>query len=190
MPCSCSRLPPRAADPVVSNVTFAQRAGTKLVDITYDVTADTPTVFVSLEISSDGGTTFSVATATVSGAIGNGVATGTGKTITWDADADWSGQYSTQMRFKVTAADAPVGFSLIPAGFFTMGDSLDGMSDAPTLTVTLSAFYMGQHEVTKAEWDSARIWAGSHGYTDLRICGLAAARRPITRFKTSPGMTW
>ena len=50
----------RAVDPVVSNVTFAQRVGTKLVDISYDVTADTPWVFVSLEISSDGGTTFSV----------------------------------------------------------------------------------------------------------------------------------
>jgi hypothetical protein len=33
----------RAAAPVVSNLTAAQRFGTKLVDITYDVTADTPT---------------------------------------------------------------------------------------------------------------------------------------------------
>jgi hypothetical protein len=49
-----------AADPVVSNLTASQRAGTKLVDITYDVTADTPTVKVTLEISSDGGTTYSV----------------------------------------------------------------------------------------------------------------------------------
>jgi hypothetical protein len=56
----------RAADPVVSNLTATQRAGTKLVDITYDVTAETPTVFVSLEISSDGGTTFSVPATTVS----------------------------------------------------------------------------------------------------------------------------
>jgi hypothetical protein len=50
----------RAANPVVSNLTAAQRAGTVLVDITYDVTAETPTVFVSLEISSDGGASFSV----------------------------------------------------------------------------------------------------------------------------------
>jgi hypothetical protein len=56
----------RAADPVVSNLTAAQRAGTKLVDITYDVTADPPTMFVSLEISSDGGTTFSVPATTAS----------------------------------------------------------------------------------------------------------------------------
>jgi len=31
-----------AADPVVSNISAAQRGGTKLVDITYDVTADKP----------------------------------------------------------------------------------------------------------------------------------------------------
>jgi hypothetical protein len=33
-------LPALAADPVVSNLTASQRAGTKLVDITYDVTAN------------------------------------------------------------------------------------------------------------------------------------------------------
>ena len=41
----------QAADPVVSNISAVQRAGTKLVDITYDVTADTPTVRVSPETS-------------------------------------------------------------------------------------------------------------------------------------------
>jgi hypothetical protein len=76
-----------AADPVVSNLTAAQRAETHLVDISYNVTADTPTVVISLEISSDGGTSFSVPATTVSGAIGAGVAIGTGKTITWDAGA-------------------------------------------------------------------------------------------------------
>jgi uncharacterized repeat protein (TIGR02543 family) len=168
----------RAADPVVSNVTFAQRAGTKLVDITYNVTAATPTVIVSLEISSDGGTTFSVPATTLSGAIG-GAAVGTGKVITWNAGADWSGQYSARMRFKVTATDPPVGMSLIPAGAFTMGDSLDGLSNAPIRTVTLSAFYVGQNEVTKAEWDAVRTWAVSHGYTDLAVGVGKASNHPV-----------
>ena len=174
-----SAFPLDAAVPVIANLTAAQRAGSKLVDITYDVTADTPTVFVSLEISSDGGTTFSIPATAVSGAIGAGVAPSTGKTITWDAGADWPGQYSTQMRFKVTATDVPSGFSWIPAGAFTMGDSLDGMSDAPVRTVTLSAFYMGVMEVTKAEWDLVRTWAVSHGYTDLRAGVGNAANHPV-----------
>ena len=170
----------RAADPVISNLTAAQRAGTHLVDITYGVTADTPSVIVSLEISSDGGTTFSVPATTVSGAIGSGVAPGTGKIITWDAGADWLGQYSTQMRFKVTATDTPPpGFSLIPAGNFQMGDALDGDTFAPVHTVNVSAFYMAQKEVTKAEWDAVKAWAVSHGYTDLSVGAGKASNHPV-----------
>jgi hypothetical protein len=49
------------AAPVVSNLSAAQRAGTKLVDIQYDLVATGfATVAVSLEISSDGGVTWTV----------------------------------------------------------------------------------------------------------------------------------
>ncbi|MBU6327947.1 MAG: formylglycine-generating enzyme family protein [Verrucomicrobia bacterium] len=71
------------------------------------------------------------------------------------------------------------GFSLIPQGAFTMGDSLDGISDAPTRTVTLDAFYMGQYEVTKAEWDAVRTWGLSNGYTDLSEGEGKASNHPI-----------
>jgi hypothetical protein len=128
--------PLHGAAPVVSNLTAAQRAGTKLVDISYDVTADTPTVATTLEVSSDGGVTFSVPATSLSGAIGEGVATGTGKTITWDVGADWNQQVSSTMRFKVIADDGvptgPAGMALIPAGSFTMGrTSGDTDSNAP-----------------------------------------------------------
>jgi formylglycine-generating enzyme required for sulfatase activity len=270
-----------AAAPVVSNISAAQRANSRLVDITYDVAADFPTVSVSLQVSSNGGSTFAVPATTLSGAIGAGVATGTAKKITWDAGADWSGQYSTQMRFKVIADDGntaptisdiaaqtitegnntgalaftvgdaqtaagslsvsgsssnttlvpnadivfggsganrtvtvtpassqtgtatitvtvsdgslsasdtflltvnsavPTGFALIPQGAFTMGDSLDGLSDAPTRTVTLDAFYMGKYEVTKAEWDEVRTWGLSNGYTDLAAGSGKASNHPV-----------
>ena len=56
-------------------------------------------------------------------------------------------------------APSLAGFALIPAGEFTMGDSLDGIRKAPPHQVNVSAFYMGRKEVTKAEWDSVRIWA-------------------------------
>jgi formylglycine-generating enzyme required for sulfatase activity len=270
-----------AAAPVVSNISAAQRPNSRLVDITYDVAADFPTVSVSLQVSSNGGSTFVVPATTLSGAIGAGVATGTAKKITWDAGADWSGQYSTQMRFKVIADDgnsaptisdiaaqtitegnntgalaftvgdaqsaagsltlsgsssnttlvpnanivfggsganrtvtvtpassqtgtatitvtvsdgsltasdtflltvnsaAPTGFALIPQGAFTMGDSLDGDSNAPTRTVTLDAFYMGKYEVTKAEWDEVRTWGLSNGYTDLAAGSGKASNHPV-----------
>jgi formylglycine-generating enzyme required for sulfatase activity len=277
----CGLASLHAAAPVVSNISAAQRPNSRLVDITYDVAADFPTVSVSLQVSSNGGSTFVVPATTLSGAIGAGVATGTAKKITWDAGADWSGQYSTQMRFKVIADDGntaptisdiaaqtitegnntgaiaftigdaqtaagslsvsgsssnttlvpnadivfggsganrtvtvtpassqtgtatitvtvsdgslsasdtflltvnsavPSGFALIPQGSFTMGDSLDGLSDAPTRTVTLDAFYMGKYEVTKAEWDEVRTWGLSNGYTDLAAGSGKASNHPV-----------
>ena len=102
--------PLHAADPVVSNLSASQRAGTKLVDITYDVTADTPTVTVSLGISSDGGATFSVPVTAVSGDIGADIAVGAGKTLSWDGGVDWDQQVSSQTRFRVIADDGvPTG---------------------------------------------------------------------------------
>ncbi|MCX6875624.1 MAG: SUMF1/EgtB/PvdO family nonheme iron enzyme [Verrucomicrobia bacterium] len=85
-----------------------------------------------------------------------------------------------QRYFRVsTDVPPPLGFSLIPAGAFTMGDSLDGISDAPTRTVTLSAFYMGQKAVTKAEWDVVKAWAVSNGYTDLAVGAGKATNHPV-----------
>ncbi len=188
----CSIASLHAAAPVVSNISAAQRPNSRLVDITYDVAADFPTVSVSLQISSDGAASFTVPATTLSGAIGAGVATGTGRKITWDASKDWNGQYSTQMRFKVIADDgaAPTGFALIPAGAFTMGDSLDGMSDAPTRTVTLDAFYMGKYEVTKAEWDEVRNWGLSNGYTDILEGYGTASNHPVQTITWSNTVKW
>ena len=60
----------------------------------------------------------------------------------------------------------PAGMVLIPAGEFTMGDSLDGDSYAlPLHTVQVSAFYMDKSEVTKALWDGVHQWAITNGYS-------------------------
>lgn len=79
----------------------------------------------------------------------------------------------------VTVVGAPVGMALIPQGAFTMGDSLDGRSDAPVHTVTLNAFCMGNYEVTKGEWDSVRTWGLSNGYTDLSTGTGKASNHPV-----------
>jgi formylglycine-generating enzyme required for sulfatase activity len=78
-------------------------------------------------------------------------------------------------------APIPAGFSLIPAGSFTMGDSIDGMTDAPAHTVNVSAFYMAKNLVTKTEWDAVRAWASSNGrgYTDLAIGSGKASNHPV-----------
>jgi formylglycine-generating enzyme required for sulfatase activity len=52
----------------------------------------------------------------------------------------------------------------IPAGNFTMGDTLDGESDAiPTVTY-VSAFCMDTNLVSYSQWQSVYNWATSHGY--------------------------
>lgn len=172
-----------AAAPVVSNVTASQRAGSKLVDISYDVTADTPEVAVSLRVSSDGGATFTVPATTLSGAIGAGVATGTGKVITWDAGADWLGNYSASMRFEVTADDGVAeGFAGVAAG------TLPASSWAGAQAVDW--FLMAKTEVTWGEWQTVRNWAASNGYD---IGGAAAGggqNRPVTNVSWYQTLKW
>jgi formylglycine-generating enzyme required for sulfatase activity len=163
----------------IANVRAAQRAGTKLVDIDFDIINSTAPVTVSLQISADGGTTWAVPATTLSGAVGASVAPGNNLRITWDADTDWDKQTSSRMRFRLELTTELAEFSLIPAGSFTMGDSLDGMADATPHTVNVSEFYMQKMETTKAQWDEVRTWGALHGYTDLSDGVGTAANHPV-----------
>ena len=58
------------------------------------------------------------------------------------------------------------GLVLIPAGVFQMGDSF-AEGGGPVSRVTISEFYIGKMEVTKAEWDEVRDWGQSRDYPDL-----------------------
>ena len=88
---------------------------------------------------------------------------------------------SSSLTVTVQANTAPIGFSLIPAGSFSMGDALDGASGAPTHTVNVSAFYMAQNLVTKADWDTVRTWAISNGYSDLAAGAGKASDHPVQK---------
>jgi formylglycine-generating enzyme required for sulfatase activity len=79
---------------------------------------------------------------------------------------------------------------LIPAGAFTMGDSLDGDSEAPTHTVTLDAYYIGKYEVTKAEWDEVRAWGLSNGYADLAEGSGKASNHPVQTISWYDMVKW
>ncbi|MCX6878807.1 MAG: SUMF1/EgtB/PvdO family nonheme iron enzyme [Verrucomicrobia bacterium] len=81
-------------------------------------------------------------------------------------------------------------FSLIPAGDFTMGNTLDGDSNAPPHMVNVSAFYMQKTEVTKAEWDAVRDWGLGHGYSDLGYGAGTAAEYPIEAVSWYEAVKW
>jgi formylglycine-generating enzyme required for sulfatase activity len=160
-----------AALPVVSNVTSAQRTGTKFVDITYDVAdADGDTLKVRVEISDNNGVTYSVPAFTFTGAIGDNVTPGAGKTIAWNAGQDWDGEYSTQMRVKVIAVDARglpglAWSNEIPPGGFLMGQ--DGGVEGSGLSRHVNipwSYWLSKYEITNeqyAEYLNTALVAGA-----------------------------
>ncbi|MEI6783524.1 MAG: SUMF1/EgtB/PvdO family nonheme iron enzyme, partial [Verrucomicrobiota bacterium] len=84
-----------------------------------------------------------------------------------DADAPPAPQRFYRVLALGTNGPVPPGMVLIPAGSFTMGDTL-GESDSDELpghTNYVSAFYVDQYEITKAVWDDVYDWGITHGYS-------------------------
>ena len=89
-------------------------------------------------------------------------------------------QVSVPMFYRVlgvayTTNTTPSGMALIPAGSFTMGDTLDGESDAIPTSVYVSAFYMDTNLVSYSQWQSVFDWAATNGY------GLSTMPLPAKR---------
>src|ERR1035437_5267385 len=57
------------------------------------------------------------------------------------------------------------GMAVIPAGAFTIGDTLDGESSAIPTNVYVSAFYMDVNLVSSNQWAAVYNYATGHGYT-------------------------
>jgi formylglycine-generating enzyme required for sulfatase activity len=92
-----------------------------------------------------------------------------------------------------TLATVTVGadLALIPAGAFQMGvTSGDTDSYAPSVSVTVSDFYMGKNEVTKALWDEVRTWATANGYTDLETGAGKATNHPVQNVSWFDVIKW
>ena len=186
------------APPVVSNVRAAQRPGTQLVDIYYDLAdPDSVSLAITVLVSTNGGAAYTLPATSFSGSgWGGAVTPGGNKQITWNAGADWGGHYSANVRFRVTADDAPApsGMVLIPAGSFTMGNCMgpsEGFSDElPLHTVYVSAFYMDKYDVTKALWDSVYQWATSHGYSFYWPGSGKAANHPVQTIDWYDAVKW
>jgi formylglycine-generating enzyme required for sulfatase activity len=148
-----------ATPPAVTNVVASQRASTKLVDIYYDVQdADGDLLKVRVEISDNDGTLYSVPAFSLTGDIGEGIASGTGKHIVWDAGVDWDGEYSDKMRVKVFAVDAK-GFpgmqwgNEVPPGGFLMGQDggIEGSGPSRHVNIPWSC-WLSKYEITIGQY--------------------------------------
>jgi formylglycine-generating enzyme len=99
-------------------------------------------------------------------------------------DANGKIQVSVPMFYRVrgvtnTPPPTPPGMALIPAGSFTMGDTLDGASDAVPISITVSAFYMDTNLVSYSQWQGVYSWATSHGYVFVNTGVGKAANHPV-----------
>jgi formylglycine-generating enzyme required for sulfatase activity len=176
----------------VTNVKFVQQPGTKLVSVTYDLAGGNASV--SLLVSNDNGATFNVPVKSVTGAVGSGVTSGTGKQIIWDAGTDWAGQFSHQVRVRAWDLTSNLGitFAPIPGGTYQMGNLIgdSDITNAGTVSVTLSPYYMAVNDTTKAQWDTVRTWAATNGYTDLAVGAGKASNHPVQMVKWYDVVKW
>ncbi len=97
-----------------------------------------------------------------------------------------------QVRGEPKQPTVPSNMVLIPAGGFQMGDTFsEGYDDErPVHTVYISAFYMDQTEVTKAQWDEVYQWAIGHGYSFDRAGSGKAANHPVENVNWYDAVKW
>jgi formylglycine-generating enzyme required for sulfatase activity len=71
----------------------------------------------------------------------------------------------TELFFKLSPIVIPAGMALVPAGAFTMGDTVDSNVQAmPTVSVTVSGFFMETNLVAYSLWQTVYNAATNAGY--------------------------
>ncbi|MDD4101007.1 MAG: SUMF1/EgtB/PvdO family nonheme iron enzyme [Kiritimatiellae bacterium] len=101
------------AVPTVSNVNMTQMANSRMVQVTYDLAGEN--AIVTLSIETNGVAIPDSAVTTLSGDVCKEVVAGTGKTIYWNAGADWPENLTESAKARVTvwSLDAPPQYSAI-----------------------------------------------------------------------------
>jgi formylglycine-generating enzyme len=140
----------------------------------------------------------------VTGGGANGVLQSTTNLVSpnWMAATDaFPANYGSQIAFSVTnsfsarffrlilvPSTTADGMALIPAGSFTMGDTVDNGSPAdnniPPTDVSVSAFYMDVNLVSYSQWQTVYGYATSNGYS-FANAGLAqTSNQPVQPVQT------
>jgi len=175
----------------VENVGVVQLEGTKQVEILYDVSSSlTNTVEISVLLY-DGET--QIALASLSGDVGSGIATGAGKTILWDADADWNGQVRSGLQVWIVADDGTeTSPAPIPGSKLVLAGSNSGTDpDFGSYVLTLdSELLVDQAEVNSNLWVEVYDWALANGY-DFDNSGSAVSNNhPVVAINWYDSVKW
>lgn len=175
----------------VENVEISQQEGTKRVEIQYDVSSTLASVVdVSVQLY-DGENQITLSS--LSGDVGQGIATGAGKTIVWDAGADWNGQVCSCLQLWIVADDGTdtnplpaVGSRRILAGS-NSGTDPDFGNYALTLDGGLLA---DQTEVASNLWVEVYDWALANGYDFDNAGNAVSNNHPVVAINWYDSVKW
>lgn len=106
------------------------------------------------------------------------------------ADTNGMIRVTVPMFYRVCVPSPTSGMTLIPAGSFTMGDTLDEEMDATPMRVYVSAFYMDTNLVSYSQWLSVYIWALTHGYAFDYAASAKAANHPVWNLNWYDAVKW
>jgi sulfatase modifying factor 1 len=82
------------------------------------------------------------------------------------------------------------GMALIPAGMFTMGDTLDGDSDDIPTNIYVSSFYMDTNLVSYTEWQEVYAYATNQGYNFVNAGLGKALNHPVVELDWYDCVKW
>jgi formylglycine-generating enzyme len=94
--------------------------------------------------------------------------------------------------FRLMPTTTPAGMALIPAGWFTMGDTLDGEADAIPTNIYVSAFVMDVNLVNYGLWTNVYAYAAGHGYNfvDAGVNGGTGTNYPVEKVDWFDCVKW
>jgi formylglycine-generating enzyme required for sulfatase activity len=93
--------------------------------------------------------------------------------------------------FRLTLVPpATDGMAFIPAGSFTMGDTLDAESDAIPTNIYVSAFYMDTNLVSYSQWQTIYTYATGIGYGFNHLGAGKAANHPVQSVDWFDAVKW
>jgi len=170
------------ASQVLNNLSYSQRANSKLVDLSYILNlSQGQTAEISFQFSSDDGLTFPVACKTIRGDVGKGITSGP-KSAVWDAGLDWPLNFTDKGRIKATCIVSggtqppgkPVAIEFVSVPFkpssivfspswwmnwhFDVGIGFGYIPKKP------SKYLVGKYEITNYQWNEVARWAVNNSY--------------------------